>query len=106
MKVHRRTDFFGRESSDLGVGGWVSCNMNVVRICKSVRNIGQSLRDIPIFTVFFLSFSLFVLVEHSHCLSRLILIPLPEGGDFWISPFLDIVFYTGVLFVKCYTEKP
>ncbi len=43
MKVHSRTDFFGRECSDLGVGGWVSCNPNVVRICKSVRNIGRSL---------------------------------------------------------------
>ncbi len=44
MKVHRRTDFFVRECSDLGVGGWVSCNPNVVRICKSIRNIGRSLR--------------------------------------------------------------
>ncbi len=43
MKVHRCTYFWGRECSDLGVGGWVSCNPNVVRICKSVRNIGRSL---------------------------------------------------------------
>ncbi len=43
MKVHRRTDFFGRECSDLGVGGFLSCNPNVVRICKSFRNIGRSL---------------------------------------------------------------
>ncbi len=35
---------FGCECSDLGVGGWVSCNLNVVRICKSVRNIGRSLK--------------------------------------------------------------
>ncbi len=43
MKVHRRTDFFGHECSDLGVDGWVSCNLNIVRICKSVRIIGRSL---------------------------------------------------------------
>ena len=42
MKVIRRTDFFGHECADLGVGGWVRGNPNVVRICKSVRNIGQS----------------------------------------------------------------
>ncbi len=48
MKVHRRTDFFGRECSDSGVGGWVSCNPNVVQICKSVRNIGRSLNKINI----------------------------------------------------------
>ncbi len=46
MKVHRRTNFFGRECSDYGVGGWVSCNPNVVRICKSVRNIGRSLSNL------------------------------------------------------------
>ncbi len=43
MKVPRHTDFFGRKCSDLGVGRWVSCNLNVVQICKSVQNIGQSL---------------------------------------------------------------
>ncbi len=43
MKVHRRTDYFGHECSHLGVRGWVSCNLNVVQICKSVRNIGRSL---------------------------------------------------------------
>ncbi len=37
------TDFLGRECSDLGVGGWVSRNLNIVRICKSVRIIGRSL---------------------------------------------------------------
>ncbi len=30
MKVHMRTDFVSCECSDLGVGGWVSCNLNVV----------------------------------------------------------------------------
>ncbi len=35
--------FFCRECSDFGVGGWVSTNPNVVRICKSVRIIGCSL---------------------------------------------------------------
>ena len=44
MIIQRRTDFLGRECSDLGVGGWVSRNPNIVRICKSVRIIGQSLR--------------------------------------------------------------
>ncbi len=29
----------GRKCSDLGVGGWVSCNPNIMRICKSVQNI-------------------------------------------------------------------
>ncbi len=48
MKVHMPTDFFGRECSDLGVDGWVSCNLNIVRIRKSVRNIGRSL--IPVKT--------------------------------------------------------
>ena len=33
MKVHRRTDFFGRECSDLGVGGWVSCNL--MQLCAT-----------------------------------------------------------------------
>ncbi len=42
MKVHGRTDFFRRECSDLGVGQLKS----VVRICKSIRNIGRSPRSI------------------------------------------------------------
>ena len=46
MKVPRHTDFFGRKCSDLGVGRWVSCNLNVVQICKSIRNIRRSLRQI------------------------------------------------------------
>ncbi len=54
MKVHRCTYFWGRECSDLGVGGWVSFNPNVVRICKSVRNIGRSLRNRPLNRMFFL----------------------------------------------------
>ncbi len=41
--IGRRTDFLGRECSDLGVGGWVSRNPNIVRICKSVPIIGRSL---------------------------------------------------------------
>ncbi len=43
MIIQRRTDFLGRECSDLGVGGCVSRNPNIVRICKSVRIIGRSL---------------------------------------------------------------
>ncbi len=39
------TDFVGRKCSDLGMGGWVRCNLNVVRLCKSVRNIVRSLKD-------------------------------------------------------------
>ena len=35
--------FLCRECSDLGVGGGVSTNPNIVRICKSVRIIGRSL---------------------------------------------------------------
>ena len=35
--------FFCRECSDLEVGGWVSTNPNIVRICKSVQIIGRSL---------------------------------------------------------------
>ena len=41
------TDFLGRECSDLGLGGWVSRNPNLVRICKSVRIIGRSLNPPP-----------------------------------------------------------
>ena len=38
--------FLYRGCSNLGVGGgWVSTNPNVVRICKSVRIIGRSLRS-------------------------------------------------------------
>ncbi len=36
------------------------------------------------------------ILEHSRCLFRLILIPRPEGGDFWISLFLDMLFYAGL----------
>ena len=42
---HSRPKKSVHECSDLGVGGWVSCNpnvLNVVQICKSVRNIGRS----------------------------------------------------------------
>ncbi len=37
------TDYFSRECSDFRLDGWVSCNPNIVRICKSARNIGRSL---------------------------------------------------------------
>ncbi len=43
--IARCTDFLGRECSDLEVGGWVSRNPNIVRICKSVRIIGRSLSN-------------------------------------------------------------
>ncbi len=42
--IVRCMDFLGRECSDLGVGGWVFQNTNIVRICKSVRIIGRFLR--------------------------------------------------------------
>ncbi len=45
--IVRCTDFLGGECSGLGVGGWVSCNPNVVWIYKSVRNIGRSLTEVP-----------------------------------------------------------
>ncbi len=57
MKVHKRMDFFSCECSDLRVDGWVSCNPNIVRICKSVQNIGRSLRRVrghPYLRKFFL----------------------------------------------------
>ena len=38
--INEAYTFFGGECSDLGVGGWVSSNLNIVRMCKSVRNIG------------------------------------------------------------------
>ncbi len=41
--IVRCTDFLGHECSDLGVGGWVSRNLNIVRIFKSVQILGQSL---------------------------------------------------------------
>ena len=43
-EVPKCTYFFCRECSDLGVGGWVSTNPNIVLICKSVQIIGRSLR--------------------------------------------------------------
>ncbi len=43
--IVRRMDFLGHECSDLGVGGWVSRNPNIFRICKSVQIIGQSLNE-------------------------------------------------------------
>ncbi len=44
MIILRCTDYVGRKCSDLGVGGWVSRNLHVVQIFKSVRIIGGTLR--------------------------------------------------------------
>ncbi len=66
MKVHRHTNFLGRKCSDLGVvGGWLSCNLNVVRICKSARNIGPYIGVLIVNACYF-AYSLLVCVFHCH----------------------------------------
>ncbi len=41
--VLRCTYFLSHECSDLGMGGWVSQNLNIVGICKSIHIIGRFL---------------------------------------------------------------
>ncbi len=52
-RTDRRTDFAGRKCSDLGMGGWVSCNLNVVQFVNpykiSLRLFPGRLCQIPLF---------------------------------------------------------
>ncbi len=48
----------------------------------------------------------YLLLEHSHHLSRIRVIHRLQGGYFRIIPIILYSLYTGFLFVKCYTEKP
>ena len=87
--MYRRTYFWGLECSDFGVGGWVSCNPDVVRICKSIRNIGRSLTDI-----------IYIIDQGSTC---------DDVGIFAINSSQCIVYFemcnvkcTTLLYVTCY----